>query len=96
MPRRTTGGRAEVDSGGTRCRRCGNAVVCQLGLQFFPAPARGVEEFRRVLRKGDSVAIPQAKSACPLYSEWALRFLLPLRRGVFLGVERAPRPKDKT
>jgi len=25
-------------------------VVCQLGLQFFPDPARGVTEFRRVLR----------------------------------------------
>ncbi len=27
-----------------------DAVVCQLGLQFFPDPARGVMEFRRVLR----------------------------------------------
>src|SRR5262249_17397884 len=27
-----------------------DAVVCQLGLQFFPDPARGLEEFRRVLR----------------------------------------------
>jgi len=27
-----------------------DAVVCQLGLQFFPDPARGVKEFRRVLR----------------------------------------------
>lgn len=28
-----------------------DAVVCQLGLQFFPNPARAVAEFRRVLRK---------------------------------------------
>lgn len=28
-----------------------DAVVCQLGLQFFPDPARGVMEFRRVLRR---------------------------------------------
>ena len=34
-----------------------DAVVCQLGLQFFPNPVRGVEEFRRVLREGGSVAI---------------------------------------
>ena len=27
-----------------------DAVVCQLGLQFFPDPARGVGEFRRVSR----------------------------------------------
>src|SRR5437870_2461733 len=27
-----------------------DAVVCQLGLQFFPDPVRGVMEFRRVLR----------------------------------------------
>lgn len=29
-----------------------DAVVCQLGLQFFPDPARGLSEFRRVLRRG--------------------------------------------
>jgi ubiquinone/menaquinone biosynthesis C-methylase UbiE len=34
-----------------------DAVVCQLGLQFFPNPARGAGEFRRVLRKGGRVAI---------------------------------------
>ena len=34
-----------------------DAVVCQLGLQFFPDPARGVGEFRRVLRKGGRVAV---------------------------------------
>src|SRR5205085_4028193 len=34
-----------------------DAVICQLGLQFFPDPARGVEEFRRVLCEGGRVAI---------------------------------------
>jgi ubiquinone/menaquinone biosynthesis C-methylase UbiE len=34
-----------------------DAVICQLGLQFFPDPARGVGEFRRVLREGGRVAI---------------------------------------
>jgi len=33
------------------------AVICQLGLQFFPDPALGLEEFRRVLRPGARAAI---------------------------------------
>ena len=31
---------------------CFDAVVCQLGLQFFPEPGRGLSEFHRVLRPG--------------------------------------------
>ena len=34
-----------------------DAVVCQLGLQFFPDPARGLTEFRRVLRAGRCAAV---------------------------------------
>src|SRR5262245_374715 len=34
-----------------------DAVVCQLGLQFFPNPARGLLEFRRVLRAGGWTAV---------------------------------------
>lgn len=34
-----------------------DAVVCQLGLMFFPAPLRGLEECRRVLRPGGRVAL---------------------------------------
>jgi ubiquinone/menaquinone biosynthesis C-methylase UbiE len=34
-----------------------DAVVCQLGLQFFPDPARGLAEFRRVLRTGRCTAV---------------------------------------
>src|SRR5262249_7308779 len=34
-----------------------DAVVCQLGLQFFPDPARGLSEFRRVLRAGGWAAV---------------------------------------
>jgi ubiquinone/menaquinone biosynthesis C-methylase UbiE len=34
-----------------------DAVICQLGLQFFPDPARGLREFRRVLRIGGCAAV---------------------------------------
>jgi ubiquinone/menaquinone biosynthesis C-methylase UbiE len=34
-----------------------DAVVCQLGLQFFPSPAAGILEFRRVVRVGGMVAV---------------------------------------
>jgi ubiquinone/menaquinone biosynthesis C-methylase UbiE len=34
-----------------------DAVVCQLGLQFFPEPAAGLMEFRRVVRPGGMVAV---------------------------------------
>jgi SAM-dependent methyltransferase len=34
-----------------------DALVCQLGLQFFPSPAAGLSEFRRVVRADGMVAI---------------------------------------
>ena len=34
-----------------------DAVVCQLGLQFFPDPGLGLREFRRVLRTGCCAAV---------------------------------------
>ena len=34
-----------------------DAVVCQLGLQFFPDRAAGLSEFRRVVRTGGTVAV---------------------------------------
>ena len=34
-----------------------DAVICQLGLMFFPEPARGLAEFRRVLRPGRRAAV---------------------------------------
>src|SRR5215471_9239538 len=34
-----------------------DAVVCQLGLQFFPDPGLGLKEFRRVLRGGGRAGI---------------------------------------
>jgi len=34
-----------------------DAVLCQLGLMFFPDPARGLTEFRRVIRPGRRAAV---------------------------------------
>jgi SAM-dependent methyltransferase len=34
-----------------------DCVVCQLGLMFFPDPARGLAEFHRVLRRGRRAAV---------------------------------------
>lgn len=34
-----------------------DAVLCSLGLMFFPDPARGLSEFHRVLRPGGSAAV---------------------------------------
>ncbi len=40
-----------------------DAVICQLGLQFFADPASGLAEFRRVLRPGRCAAICVVSSA---------------------------------
>jgi SAM-dependent methyltransferase len=46
--------RALPENGGKVRIRGGSfdAVICQLALQFFPDPTRGLAEFRRVLRPG--------------------------------------------
>jgi ubiquinone/menaquinone biosynthesis C-methylase UbiE len=67
-----------------------DAVVCQLGLQFFPAPRRGVEEFRRVLREGSRVAICviSTPDRAPMWGNLAdvlSRFLPELRNVLFLS-----------
>jgi SAM-dependent methyltransferase len=67
-----------------------DAVVCQLGLQFFADPARGVEEFRRVLRERGRVAICVISTPdhAPMWGELAGvlgRFLPELRNVLFLS-----------
>ena len=34
-----------------------DAVLCNLGLMFFPDPVRGLSEFRRTLRAGSRTAV---------------------------------------
>ena len=34
-----------------------DAVICNMGLMYFPEPARGLSEFRRVLRVGGRAAV---------------------------------------
>ena len=63
-----------------------DAVICQLGLQFFPNPGLGLMEFRRVLRVGGRVAICVASTLdrVPLWGILAevLGRLLPEQRHV--------------
>ena len=46
-----------------------DAVICQLGLQFFPDPGQGLAEFRRVLRKGGWAAacVVSAPERAPMW-----------------------------
>jgi ubiquinone/menaquinone biosynthesis C-methylase UbiE len=67
-----------------------DTVVCQLGLQFFPDPARGVGEFRRVLRQDGRVAICviSTPDRAPMWGNLAdvlSRFLPELRDVLFLS-----------
>ena len=67
-----------------------DAVVCQLGLQFFPDPVRGVAEFRRVLREDGRVAICviSAPDRAPMWGNLAevlSRFLPELHNVLFLS-----------
>jgi SAM-dependent methyltransferase len=64
-----------------------DAVVCQLGLQFFPEPALGLSEFRRVVRGGGMVAVcvnstPDKQPMWGNLRDALDRFLTPEQRGV--------------
>jgi ubiquinone/menaquinone biosynthesis C-methylase UbiE len=67
-----------------------DAVICQLGLQFFTDPASGVREFRRVLRKNGSVSIcvistPDRAPMWGILADVLSRFLPELRPVLFLS-----------
>jgi ubiquinone/menaquinone biosynthesis C-methylase UbiE/uncharacterized protein YbaR (Trm112 family) len=68
---------------------CFDAVICQLGLQFFPDPARGLSEFCRVLRPGGKVSVcvistpDRAQTTGPLAE--ALGRYLPEKRHIFMS-----------
>ena len=64
-----------------------DAVVCQLGLMFFPDPARGLAEFRRVLRSGRCAAacVNSTPDKAPMWGPLAsaLGLRLPDQRNEF-------------
>jgi ubiquinone/menaquinone biosynthesis C-methylase UbiE len=63
-----------------------DAVLCQLGLQFFANPAQGLQEFRRVLRPGAwaAVCVISTPDRAPMWGILAdaLSRVLPARRSV--------------
>lgn len=63
-----------------------DAVICQLGLQFFPDPGLGLKEFHRVLRPGTwaAVCVISTSDQAPMWgipADTLARFL-PERRNV--------------
>jgi ubiquinone/menaquinone biosynthesis C-methylase UbiE len=67
-----------------------DAVICQLGLQFFPDPARGLKEFRRVLRKDGTVSVcvistPDRAPMWGILADVLSHFLPELRDVLFLS-----------
>lgn len=46
-----------------------DSVICQLGLMFFPDPARGLEEFRRILRprRRAAVCVISTRERAPMW-----------------------------
>ena len=63
-----------------------DSLICQLGLMFFPNPARGLEEFRRVLRPGRraGVCVISVRELAPMWGVLAdtLSEYLPEQREV--------------
>ena len=67
-----------------------DAVICQLGLQFFPDPALGLLEFRRVLRLGGSaaacvVSTPDRAPMAGILADAISRFLPEQRNILYLS-----------
>jgi uncharacterized protein YbaR (Trm112 family) len=68
---------------------CFDAVICQLGLQFFPDPAQGLSEFYRVLRPGRKASVcvistPERASIAGPLAETLGRYL-PEKRHIFMS-----------
>jgi len=63
-----------------------DAAVCQLGLQFFPDPFLGLQEFRRILRPGSrgAVCVISSPDQAPMFGVLAetLSTFMPERREV--------------
>jgi ubiquinone/menaquinone biosynthesis C-methylase UbiE len=63
-----------------------DALVCQLGLQFFPDPALGLKEFHRILRAGAwaAVCVISTPDHAPMWGTLAdtLARFLPERRDI--------------
>jgi ubiquinone/menaquinone biosynthesis C-methylase UbiE len=64
------------------CDASFDSVLCQLGLMFSPDPARGLAEFRRVLRDGGraAVCVISKREGAPMWGVLAdslSRYLLP-------------------
>jgi len=75
-----------------------DAVVCQLGLQFFPNPALGLKEFRRVLSRGGraGICVISRPDRAPMWGVLAdvLGRLMPAqRRVVHLSFSLADPPR---
>jgi ubiquinone/menaquinone biosynthesis C-methylase UbiE/uncharacterized protein YbaR (Trm112 family) len=68
---------------------CFDAVICQLGLQFFPDPARGLREFRRVLRREGiaSVCVISERDRAPIWGflAEAIATHLPEKRDILMA-----------
>ena len=67
-----------------------DAVTCQLGLQFFPDPALGLKEFRRVLRPGGCAAAcvistPDRAPMAGIFADAISRFLPEQRNIIYLS-----------
>jgi SAM-dependent methyltransferase len=67
-----------------------DSVVCQLGLQFFPDPVRGLMEFRRVLRPRRwaavcVISIPERAPMWGVLADVLSRYLPDQREALHLG-----------
>jgi hypothetical protein len=65
-------------------------VICQLGLQFFPDPALGLREFRRVLRNAGCAAVcvistPDRAPMWGILADAVSRFLPAQRNIIYLS-----------